>query len=256
MNFWKLEIERLAGSCGDRQPGEVIDDLCALARVMGDEAAEALLDSHPDLFQCVPALTQAFHQHVASKEIGEAGRLLHDLTGEPVPFATVASAATLHSYNRVHEMFDRLNFQNCRRFVMVGCGWLPETLFHVQDRTQVPEIVGIDIAPEAVATANEVATRLGYMRVRAEHADGCSYDYGGTQIIFVTNMVSGKHGVLSRIAATAPENVQIVLREPYSLRRLWSESGTHALDPQLEIAGLGSGSPTLARDVYVKRRRQ
>ena len=67
-------------------------------------------------------------------------------------------------------------------------------------------------------------------------------------------MISAKAAVLTRIAESAPADVLVVVREPYSLRRLWSESGERSLDPRLEIVGKGSTNRTLSRDVYLKRR--
>ena len=160
----------------------------------------------------------------------------------------------LRTYNRVREMFDRVDFSGCRQFVMVGCGRLPVTMFHVHDRTESTDIVGLDVVPEAVDTAREIAARFGYARVGTELCEGQAYDYRDAQIVFITNMISSKAAVLSRIAETAPPEVRIIVREPYSLRRLWSESGERSLDPRLEITGRGSNNATLSRDVYLKRR--
>jgi hypothetical protein len=249
---WARALEAVLESSQDRDPVELIHDLCALANAMGDEAAEALLDADPTLFRYVPALTQAFYQRVVRKEIAEAERLLQQ--DGSVSFTDVASPAVLHTYNRVREMFDRVDFHNCRRFVMVGCGRLPVTMFHVHDRTERTEIVGLDVVPGAIDTAREIAVLFGYARVRPELCDGQAYDYDGAQVIFITNMISSKAAVLSRIAETAPADVRVVVREPYSLRRLWSESGERSLDPRLEIFGKGSSNATLSRDVYLRRR--
>jgi hypothetical protein len=67
-------------------------------------------------------------------------------------------------------------------------------------------------------------------------------------------MVSPKAAVVSRIADTAPDEVQIVLWEPYSLGRLWAESAERTLDPRLEITGRTSISRNMTRDVFVRRR--
>ena len=222
---------------------------------MGDDAAEALLDAHPGLFEYAPTLTQANNQCIVTEEIADAQRLLQERWDGPVLFKDVASATRLVAYNRVPELFDRVVFRNCRCLVMVGCGSLPFTIFHVHDRTEVPEIIGIDIVPEAVETANELAKRLGYARVRAELQDGRSYDYSQAQIVFIANMVSPKPTVVSRIADTAPKDVQIIVREPYSLGRLWAESSERSPDPRLEITGRGrSGSWNLSRAVFLSRR--
>ena len=157
-------------------------------------------------------------------------------------------------YNRSDDMFEKLNFRDCRLLAMVGCGRIPFTIFNVHDKTKIPEIIGLDILPEAINTASRLVSRLGYGRVRFELRDGRSYDYGQTQIVYVAAIVSPKSAVMSRIADTAPDDVQIVVREPFSLARLWLESIEHSLDPRLEITSMGPKSPTMNRDVYLRRR--
>jgi hypothetical protein len=138
--------------------------------------------------------------------------------------------------------------------VMVGCGGRPFTMFRIHDQTAVPEIIGLDIVPEAVETANRLAAKLGYERMRAELCDGCEYDYSEAQVVYVASMVSPKAAVVSRIAETAPENVQIVLWEPVSLGRLWAENAERTLDQRLEVTGRTSIWRNLTRDVFVRRR--
>lgn len=251
---WAAAVSAVAESIQNRDPADVIRDLCNLAHAMGEEAADALLDANPALYRHVPALTHTFHERVVRKEIAESERLLRQTWAGPVSFVDVAGPAVLHTYNRVREMFDRVDFRACRCFVMVGCGRLPVTMFHVHDRAETPEIVGLDIVPDAIETAGRIAARFGYGRIRAVLCDGQAYDYAQAQIVFITNMIASKAAVLSRIADTAPPDVRVIVRDPYSLRRLWSEDGERSLDPRLEIIGRGTAHPTLSRDVYLKRR--
>jgi hypothetical protein len=122
--------------------------------------------------------------------------------------------------------------------------------------TAVPQIVGLDVIPEAVEMANALAAKLGYGRMHAELCDGLDYDYGGAGIVYVASMVTPKAAVVSRIADTAPEHVRIILWEPYSLGRLWAEAAEPDLDPRLEVTGRSSIWRNMTRDVFVQRRRQ
>jgi hypothetical protein len=91
--------------------------------------------------------------------------------------------------------------------------------------------------------------------VKIELCDGRAYDFSRAQVIFVANMVSPKAAVLSRIADTAAEGVQVVVREPYSLGRLLTESVEDSLDSRLEITGKGHGwRGNLSLDLYLRRR--
>src|SRR5262245_9318466 len=184
---WTGALAVLLESSQDRDPAEVIRDLCDLAHAMGDETAEALLDADPTLYRHVPPLTRAFYERVVRKEMAETERLLQQVWAGPVSFIDVASPAVMRTYNRVREMFERVDFRACRRFVMVGCGRLPVTMFHVHDQTETTEIVGLDIVPDAIETARKMAARFGYPRIGAELCDGQTHDYGQAQIIFITN---------------------------------------------------------------------
>jgi hypothetical protein len=191
---------------------------------------------------------------VIDREIAETRRLLQLNLEAPVSFTDVASENSLRLYSRIDEVFDHVDFSNRSRVVIVGCGRRPFTIFRIHDRTDIPDIVGLDILREAIATARKLADRLGYARASFEHHDGCSYDYGEAEIVYVANMASPKAAIVSRIAETAPDDVQLIVREPFSLGRLMAESVERALDPRLEIVARGSGSSYLSRDVFLRRR--
>ena len=253
-NQWKEDLERLLRLSGNRDPSDLIKDICDLAARIGEDAAETLLEAHPELFKYKPALTQAYCRRVLSREAPEVQRLLGTNSGGPAAFKDVASELGLALYNRSLEMFDKLDLSTCRRLVMVGCGSLPFTVFLIHDKTTIPEIVGLDIRPEAVESARDMAERLSYGRVRTELCDGRSYDYSQAQIVYVAGMVSPKSAIMSRIADTAPDDVQIVVREPFSLGRLWLESSEHGRDRRLEVTAKGRGEWTLNRDIFLRRR--
>ena len=251
---WKKELEQILNSPGDREPIDLYKDVCGLGETMGVTTAEELLDTHPGLFKYSPILTQAHSQRIVADEIAETQRLLEHVGDIAVSFKNVASAAGLPHYDRVADLFNHVDFSNCHRFVSVGCGRLPSTNFQIHDNTEVPEIIGIDILPEAIDVASKLATKLGFPRIRMELEDGRRYDYGQAQIVFVANIVAPKSDVLCQIADTATEDVQIILREPFSLGRLWAESGERVIDPRLEVIGRGSGSWNLSRNVYLRKR--
>ena len=198
---------------------------------------------------------------VHAQDVAEIRQMLgQDLKG-PGSFEQIAAGKTSigvlsskDAYRCLDEVFDHVDFRNCRRAVMVGCGGRPFTMFRIHDQTAVPEIVGLDIVPEAVDTANKLAAELGYGRMHAELCDGCDYDYSNAQMVYVASMVSPKAAVVARIADTASDDVQIVLWEPYSLGRLWAESAERTLDPRLEVTGRTSVSRNMTRDVFVRRR--
>ena len=135
-------------------------------------------------------------------------------------------------------MFDVIDFRSGTQFVMVGCGPLPMTLYHVHDRTDVAELVAIDVDVDAIETVNATARRFGLHRVSANVVSGERFDYARADVIYVANLVRPKASVLERIADTAPRDAAIVLREPYSLGRLLTERGTDHLDQRLKVASV------------------
>ncbi|MDX8527846.1 hypothetical protein RFM68_25440 [Mesorhizobium sp. MSK_1335] len=258
---WKDELEGFVASAHQRTPTELINGIRDIGVAMGHEAGEALLDSHPELFSHRPMLTRAFIEMVHAQDTAEIRQMLDRDVQEPTSFGQIATEKTTigvmsskDAYKRLDEVFEHVDFCHCKCAVMVGCGGRPFTMFRIHDQTPVPEIIGLDIVPDAVETANILAAKLGYTRCQAAFCNGSDYDYRGAQIVYVASMVSPKASVVSRIADTAPLDLQLVLWEPYSLARLWSERAEETLDPRLAVVGRTSVSRNMTRDVFVRFR--
>jgi hypothetical protein len=261
LSSWKDELEAFLASAGERTPTALINGIRDIGVAMGHEAGEALLHSYPQLFSHRPVLTQAFIEMVHAQDVAEIRQMLDQDLKEPTSFGQIATEKTTigvmsskDAYKRLDEVFEHVDFSGCRRAVMVGCGGRPFTMFRIHDQTRVPEIIGLDIVPDAVETANLLAAKLGYTRMHAEFCNGRDYDYRAAQMVYIASMVSPKAEVVSRIADTAPHDLQLVLWEPYSLARLWSERAEDALDPRLEVVGRTRVSRNMTRDVFVRFR--
>ncbi len=228
----RVDLEKLLASSKNRNPGELIPEIRQFAEAVGEAACEALLASTPDIFKYAPALTRANYQRVLEGNITESNRLLQVGPDKPPVIGDVLSDFDRRYYDRAGESFKNVDLRKCIRLVMVGCGPCPTTIFHIFDRTAIPDIIGLDVVPDAIETARALTRRFGLSRVRLEVCDGQEFDYDGAQLVFISNMVSPKAGVLSRIADTAPAEVQIILRDPYSLGLLLAESGQRNLDPR------------------------
>jgi hypothetical protein len=231
-------IERLFG------PGRAVDHwttmpaLLALGQEIGAEVGEALMDRHPELLDFVPAASRHYLEYICAQERAEAEHLLARSSQGKFRYIDYAGTFGRHNYNRVRDMFDVVDFSSRRRFVMVGCGPLPMTLYHVHDRTAVTELIAIDVDLHAVETVNATARNFGLNRVAAHALSGEEFDFAGADVVYVANLVRPKRQVLARIADTAPETAAIVLRDPYSLGRLLTERGTDDLDPRLKVIGV------------------
>ena len=253
MRNWQVGLERILDAPAERDTLQLIQEVCDFAAEIGHDNGDALLDACPQLLQYRPSFVDEFRHNVVGREIAEADRLLAADIAAPISFRAVAAPHSVGMYDRLADVIADVDFSTCRRVVMVGCGWRPITIFSLHDQTSVPEIIGLDIVPEAVRSATALAAKLGYGRMRAELCDGRIYDYAGVQRVYIASMVTAKSAVISRILNTAPDDVRIILWEPYSLGRLWMESAERQLDPRLEVTGRGTVS-RLARDVFIKRR--
>lgn len=228
---------------------------------MGHDTGEALLATHPEFLTYSPLLTKIFGTMVHTQDLAEVRQLLAQALDGPVGFGDVASKqttigvmSTKEAYTRLDPVFDRIDLADCRSAVMVGCGARPFTMFRMHDETEAAEIIGLDIVPEAMDSANILAARLGYDRMRAELCDGRAYDYAKARFIYVASMVTPKAAVVSRIADTAPDDVQIVIWEPWSLGRLWAESVEETIDPRLVVTDRTDVYRNMTRDIFVRRR--
>ncbi|QQS59745.1 hypothetical protein IPN35_02610 [Candidatus Peregrinibacteria bacterium] len=125
-------------------------------------------------------------------------------------------------YTKVKDL-SMVDFSRVKKFVMVGTGPLPDTILFVTENFNIPEIIGIDNNAEAVFSGNELIRYLGLSQVQIRNADGIDYDYSGADLVYVANFVPPKNKVLSRIAETAPNHVQIIIESPLLMGRLFFE---------------------------------
>ncbi|MBX9778521.1 MAG: hypothetical protein K2Y71_29455 [Xanthobacteraceae bacterium] len=248
------ELENLLASSATRDPAELLEEISQIGDTIGEDASYALLASHPGLLKYGPALTQANRQRVHKKETEETERMLQLRSDGRVVFGELLSKPARRAYDRVSDLFQKIDFDDCRRLVMVGCGPSPVSVFQVHDKTEIPEIIALDVVPDAIEKVRALIDHFGLSRMSAKVCDGREFDYDGAGIVIVANMVSPKAGVVSRIADTAPAAVQIAVRDPYGLGLLWADSAERALDPRLEVIGRGHPGLPLSRDVFIKRR--
>lgn len=251
---WKTRLERILEASHDRSVNALFRDLNTLTKALGQETCEALLDAHPELFKYRAGLTEAYRQFVLKHDRMEAHRILADDGVDQRSYADVASGRLAALHKARNAVLHQVDFRDCRRFVLVGCGRNPFTIFHIHDATNVPELVGLDVVPEAVSMATRMAAKLGYGRAKIELIDGRKFDYQGAQVVHVTSTLSNKTAVISRIADTAPQDVRLILREPCGLGRLWVERAEDTLDPRIEIVGRARNSQGPITDVYATRR--
>lgn len=110
-----------------------------------------------------------------------------------------------------------------KKFVMVGCGSFPITLFSIAQKYQHIQSTGIDISLEAIINAKELKNKLKYSKITFDIIDGANFNYRDYDTIFIANLVIPKTEVLKRIATTCKPGTIIFMRVPVLYGNLLSE---------------------------------
>jgi len=230
-----------------------IKELLEIGRRMGSEEGDLLIDNYPSLLQLYNIASQHYEFYILSAEEEEVKKLLRIAAGNIFNFTNFAGLFGKQAYDRVEDMFSYIDFSSCHRFVLVGCGALPVTIFQVHDHTKTPKLIALDIRTEAIETLKMITKKFNLNRIQPVQSAGQDFDFTDADVIYIANLVSPKKQVLEQIAATAPEHVQIIVRDPYSIGRLWTENATRTLNSRFEIMGRGKPGPAyFSRDVFLK----
>jgi hypothetical protein len=251
---WDERVARLLATLEGRDRIQVIEQVAQLAFEVPEHRGDAWLDGNSTWAAQRDETMRLYGEYIVENESREAARLLALPDAAGSSFLEIAGEKARVGYHRVADMFEHVDFGACRRFTMVGCGPLPVTALHVMERAGVPECVLLDVSAERLRAVQALRDKFGWSALRPQLCDGKSFDYAGAGVVYVANMVRSKLETVSRILATTDVDVQLVVREPYSLGRLWSEKIEGLLGPEVEVLGRGPVSGHLSRDLYLRKR--
>lgn len=250
---WEDRVAQVLATLHGRDRVQLVEQIAQLAFEVPEQQGDAWLD-RTDAWRALQGETMRLYgDYIVENESREAARLLALPGRTGSSFLEIAGDKARVGYQRVADMFEHVDFGGCRRFTMVGCGPLPVTALHVMERAGVPECVLLDISDERLRAVQALRDKFGWSALRPQLCDGRAFDYAGAGVVYVANMVRSKLETVSRILATADAGVQLVVREPYSLGRLWSEKVEGLLGPDVEVAGRGPVSGHLSRDLYLRK---
>lgn len=139
------------------------------------------------------------------------------------------------TYLQTSREIKMLDFKNCKKLVIVGCGCLPETILYIYENTPIKEIIGLDNNQEAIYIAGEMIRSQKLSNIHLLHYSGMNYDYSKNDIVLISNMVRGKKKILDRIVETAQDNVQILIRTPILLGHMFYENALDSLNKRLVV---------------------
>lgn len=211
-----------------------IDELAHLESINLDGLPADRLDDFKAYFSGSQKKYLALREFQAN-EIIEAGDVKLDSTA----YMALPDEFSRSSYNRVEDLTEFVDFSECHRVVMVGCGSLPATLLWLGDHYPDVSYVGLDIENDCVVAASNLIDRLGRRDVSFHLLDGGDYDYSDVDFVYVANHVSPKKKVLSTISATASVGLQVVVREPTLKGQLFAESVGSDLPEGYSIRNFG-----------------
>lgn len=255
MDNWEERLEAILDRMEGRHAGELVTEIADLALAAPESRGLDWLSAHPAWTGKREAITRLYYGYILANETAEAERLLAAPGGRASRFKDLAGEQGRIGYDRVASLFDHIDFSQCRRFAMVGCGPLPVTALHVMERAHVRQCDVLDISPAAVEFVGALKARFGWDALNPIEEDGRRFDFSQADVVFVANMVHGKAETTRRILETAPAHAQIVIREPYSVGGLWAERAEPELAGLARVTARGAVSRHLSRDVYLRRLR-
>jgi len=159
----------------------------------------------------------------------------------------VVSECIAGSYSRMEELPALVDVSQIRSIVMLGCGKVPASLFYLQDHTNIPAIVGIDTAREAVDCSNALVAKFKLDRVRVLEADAATFDYSFFDAIYFDPFATPRMDILKQIRATARPNATIILREPQFTGSLAFERILPFMQPAFNLVKAGDPKKYLGR---------
>jgi hypothetical protein len=253
MNTWTTRLQQTLANASQLTPMEAIGKLADLAFEVSEEQANAFLDVHPRCFDHFPLLNELYYRHIVEMETEESRHILSQAGRGGKTFKELAGERGIVSYERNADMFNHVDFTECETFVMVGCGPLPVTALQVVDRTSVKNVVCLDMSEKAIDAANRLKAALSLERLHPRLSNGTDFDFGPASVIYIANMVMPKLEVVMQALRTSAADVRLVVREPYSVGRLWTERVEPELAGRVIVTGKGPVSRHLSRDVYIRK---
>jgi hypothetical protein len=156
-------------------------------------------------------------------------------------------------YASMAETLQLVDYSACKRYVMIGIGRVPASLLYLHDWTAVPELVGIDNYPEAVAKCRQLLDAYRIDRIKVLLADGVDYDYSDADVIYLGYFANPRADVLARIIRTAKKSAQVILRDPVGTGTLFAERLLPAIKPALSVCAEGAAMPFFMNKHYILR---
>jgi len=137
------------------------------------------------------------------------------------------------AYRGMEESLRLFDHSACRRFLLIGCGPVPDSLFCLHDCTNLERIDGVDKNADAVCMARRLVETFGLNRIQLEVADAGDVDCAEYDMICCSAFITPREKTLSRILSTARRGSFVIVRDPVFTGTLLFEPMLHTLPPQI-----------------------
>ena len=244
------DIQSVLQLAQSQNPALTVEAIGNLANKYSEAECVAYLKKLTELKKYQAIFKKVYTDYILNMETVSVAGIISNPASRSLDFLKVAPPEAATAYHRVDEIFDRIDLKKCKKFTMIGCGYLPVTAIQAHQRSQEMKVAAIDISQAAIESVYRLTAHCQLTRIDALCRNGAEYDYSDSDIIYVANMVSPKLSVWKQIKATASRGAQVIVREPYSLGRLWADSLEESLGNSTVITYRGAGSRYLSRDVF------
>lgn len=211
------EKRQLLERCGNSESDEFLDEMIDLLRFVcsyENKSAYAAFEQTPEFASFQSFFHACLLRFAISLEEMSFRELVEQRSAPVREFGKLLIERAIPSYERMANTLRLANHSRCNKYVMVGIGRVPFSLFYLHDFTGIPEMIGIDNAPEAIERCQQVLELYNLSRIRVQCEDGRYYNYSDADIVYVACFARPKKEVLDQIARTAKRDCQIIVQVP------------------------------------------
>jgi hypothetical protein len=242
LEVFREQLARCPGNEGDPGFLATMEEFLRFIGSYEDKAAYAAFETTAPFVQFRAFIAPCILRFTLAMESRTFAELASKMMPARQKVGSHLGGSTWGSYARMEDALKLVDFSTCRRFVMMGCGRAPCSLFYLHDWTDIECLVGIDRDPHSLGMARQLVDGLGLPRIRIVEADACDLDYAEFDIIYWDPFALPRRKVMERIVETARSDSVVILRDPFFTGTLLFEPMARSLG-RLAICGESAAFP-------------
>ena len=211
------EQKQFLERCSDSESDDFLDGMTALLRFVcsyENRAAYEVFEQTEDFASFQSFFHDCLLRFAIALEELSLRELIEQKSVSAPDFGQLLIERAKPSYERMANTIRLADHAQCRKYVMVGIGRVPFSLFYLHDFTSIPEMIGIDNNPQAIEKCQQGLDLYNLSRISVQCKDGRHYDYSDADIVYVACFARPKKEILDQIARTAKRDCQIIVQVP------------------------------------------